>query len=172
MERNLNYFLIWWYQCDMPKTFVSKMCRNGIFDRSHKIFFLICQITICWKFVTCAICRNVVFNDANIVLMTCNDHSTSEGMRAVASTEQLSGREAGVVFLLLWRLDKFSTNREFFVRSVKAILFCAICQNYTFLSTNCDLTHGELTNLYPPILFTCCFSQLLKLSNIDQWYAR
>ena len=80
------------------------------------------------------------FNDANVILTTCNDRQywskrTSKGLQAVASTERLPA----------FRPASFSFCSDVFDKSW---VFCAICWNYHFESTNCDLTHRESTKCY------------------------
>ena len=82
---------------------------------------------ICLQLMTCAICRNAIFDDANVVfLTTCNDHSTDgkdeRRFASEASTERLPAERPASFSSSYDVLDKFSTNRNFFVWSFKNIL--------------------------------------------------
>ena len=68
--------------------FVNSRCvENGLLDKLQvfKINF-ICRLMICQKFMTCAICCNVVF--LRRAMTTVLKRRMSEGLRVVASTER------------------------------------------------------------------------------------
>ena len=119
----------------------EKFANRNFWQITQFFFHAICQIAICQKFMTCVICRNVVFNDANVVFMTCNDRQywskrMSKGLRAKRAPSD-SPAERPVLFSSF--CDVFG----------KSLVFCSICQNFHFVSANRDLTHRPSANRYP-----------------------
>ena len=111
------------------------MCRMEFStDRTFLKNWLICRLTICWKFMTCAICQNIIFNNANVVFTTDRQYWSermSKGLRAKRTPSKASTEQSEHRATLQSRgrrrfplVTTFLANREIFGRSVKNSLFC------------------------------------------------
>ena len=110
--------LSFWDPCGLPSHNLPKM--EFLTDHTFLKNWVICRLTICRKFMTCAICQNVVLTTLpSFSRRAMTDSTEIKGQAKVCArsehraTHWPRGRRHFLPFMM------FLANREFFVRSVK-----------------------------------------------------